>query len=142
MIYELLFPLSTQYGWASLLNVLRYTPFRAIMATITAMLLCFFVAPWFIQKLRGKQISQIIREEGPESHLLKEGTPTMGGALILLAVLVPHDALGRRAKRVRARDRGRHRRLRRHRLPRRPHEDRRHDRAAACPAATSCSASF
>jgi len=88
VIYELLYPLSTQYGWAGVLNVLRYTPFRAIMATMTAMLLCFMVAPWFIQKLRGKQISQIIREEGPESHLSKKGTPTMGGSLILLAVLV------------------------------------------------------
>ncbi len=88
MIYELFYPLSTKFGWASSLNVLRYTPFRAIMATITAMLLCFFVAPWFIQKLRGKQISQIIREEGPQSHRVKEGTPTMGGALILLAVLM------------------------------------------------------
>ena len=88
MIYEWLYPLSQEYGWASMLNVLRYTPFRAIMATITAMLLCFLVAPWFIQKLRGKQISQIIREEGPESHKVKGGTPTMGGSLILLAVLV------------------------------------------------------
>jgi phospho-N-acetylmuramoyl-pentapeptide-transferase len=59
------------------------------MATITAMVISFFVAPWFIQKLRGKQISQIIREEGPESHFAKKGTPTMGGALILLSVLVP-----------------------------------------------------
>jgi phospho-N-acetylmuramoyl-pentapeptide-transferase len=89
VIYELLYPLSTQYGWAGMLNVLRYTPFRAIMATITAMLLCFLVAPWFIQKLRGKQISQIIREEGPQTHLSKKGTPTMGGSLILLSVLVP-----------------------------------------------------
>jgi phospho-N-acetylmuramoyl-pentapeptide-transferase len=89
MIYELFYPLSTKFGWASSLNVLRYTPFRAIMATITAMLLCFLVAPWFIQTLRGKQISQIIREEGPESHKVKAGTPTMGGALILLAVLLP-----------------------------------------------------
>jgi phospho-N-acetylmuramoyl-pentapeptide-transferase len=71
------------------LNVLRYTPFRAIMATITAMLLCFLVAPWFINQLRGKQISQIIREDGPETHFTKAGTPTMGGALILLSVLVP-----------------------------------------------------
>jgi phospho-N-acetylmuramoyl-pentapeptide-transferase len=59
------------------------------MATITAMLMSFLVAPWFIQKLRGKQISQIIREEGPASHYAKRGTPTMGGALILLSVLVP-----------------------------------------------------
>src|SRR5690606_5621703 len=59
------------------------------MATITAMLMSFLVAPWFIQKLRGKQISQIIREEGPESHFSKRGTPTMGGALILVSLLVP-----------------------------------------------------
>ncbi|NLE88618.1 MAG: phospho-N-acetylmuramoyl-pentapeptide-transferase [Myxococcales bacterium] len=89
MIYELLYPLSTEFGWASVLNVLRYTPFRAIMAVITAMLISFLIAPWFIQKLRGKQISQIIREEGPKSHLSKAGTPTMGGSLILLSTLLP-----------------------------------------------------
>src|SRR5687767_14622047 len=89
MMYELLYPLSHEVSWLSWLNVLRYTPFRAIMATITAMMLSFFVAPWFIQKLRGKQISQIIREEGPATHHAKKGTPTMGGALILLSVLVP-----------------------------------------------------
>ena len=86
MIYELLYRFKSDFG---ALNVLRYTPFRAIMSVITAMLLCFLVAPWFINQLRGKQISQIIREEGPESHLSKAGTPTMGGALILVAVLVP-----------------------------------------------------
>ena len=89
MIYEFFYPWSHKYEWASALNVLRYTPFRAIMATITAMLMSFLVAPWFIQKLRGKQISQIIREEGPASHYAKRGTPTMGGALILLSVLLP-----------------------------------------------------
>lgn len=89
MIYELLYPLSQQFGWASALNVLRYTPFRAILAIITAMLMSFLVAPWFIQKLRGKQISQIIREEGPATHLVKAGTPTMGGALILISALLP-----------------------------------------------------
>ncbi len=89
MIYELLYPLSTKFGWASVLNVLRYTPFRIIMATMTAMLMSFVLAPWFISQLRGKQISQVIREEGPETHRVKAGTPTMGGALILLCVLVP-----------------------------------------------------
>ena len=57
MIYEWLYPLRTVDG-LSFLNVLRYTSFRAIMAAMTAMLLSFVVAPWFIQKLRGKQISQ------------------------------------------------------------------------------------
>ncbi|HMA93465.1 MAG TPA: phospho-N-acetylmuramoyl-pentapeptide-transferase [Polyangiaceae bacterium] len=89
MIYEWLYPLSTQFGWAGVLNVLRYQPFRAIMATISAMLLSFLVAPWFIRTLRGKQISQIIREENPEGHKKKVGTPTMGGALILVSVLLP-----------------------------------------------------
>ncbi len=89
MIYELLYPLSDDFGWAGVLNVLRYTPFRIIMAVITAMVISFMIAPWFIQKLRGKQISQIIREEGPQSHLSKAGTPTMGGSLILLSSLLP-----------------------------------------------------
>lgn len=89
MMYELLYPLSTKYGWAGWLNVLRYVPFRAIMATITAMALCFWLAPWFIRELQKKQIGQVIRKEGPESHRVKAGTPTMGGALILLSVLIP-----------------------------------------------------
>lgn len=89
MIYEWLYPLRTQFGWTGVLNVLRYQPFRIIMATISAMLLSFLVAPWFIRTLRGKQISQIIREENPEGHKKKVGTPTMGGALILVSVLVP-----------------------------------------------------
>ena len=88
MIYELLYPLRhvAGLGW---LNVLRYPSFRAIMSALTAMIVSFVVAPWFISRLRGKQISQIIREEGPASHHAKKGTPTMGGALILLSVLVP-----------------------------------------------------
>src|SRR5690606_7466587 len=88
LIYEFLYPLSTQFGWASVLNVLRYVPFRVIMATITAMLLSFVLAPWFIRELQKKQIGQVVRDDGPESHLLKAGTPTMGGALILLSVLL------------------------------------------------------
>jgi phospho-N-acetylmuramoyl-pentapeptide-transferase len=88
VIYELLYPLHNLpgLGW---LNVLRYPSFRAIMSALTAMIVAFLVAPWFISKLRGKQISQIIREENPASHQAKKGTPTMGGALILLSVLVP-----------------------------------------------------
>lgn len=89
MIYELLYPLSQQVGWAGALNVLRYIPFRVIMSVITAMLIAFALAPWFIRTLRGQQIGQIIRSEGPQSHLSKAGTPTMGGALILLSSLLP-----------------------------------------------------
>ncbi len=86
MIYELLYPLTSDFG---ALNVLRYIPFRAIMATITAMIMCFVLAPWFIRELQKKQIGQVVRDEGPASHKIKAGTPTMGGALILVAVLIP-----------------------------------------------------
>ena len=89
MIYELFYPLKNHYSWLSWLNVLRYIPFRTIMATITAMLLSFVLAPWFIRELRRKQIGQVVRKEGPETHRIKAGTPTMGGALILLSLLLP-----------------------------------------------------
>jgi phospho-N-acetylmuramoyl-pentapeptide-transferase len=89
MIYELFYPLKYHYAWLSWLNVLRYIPFRTIMATLTAMILTFLLAPWFIRELRRKQIGQVVREGGPESHRVKAGTPTMGGALILLCLLVP-----------------------------------------------------
>ena len=89
MIYELLYPLRHDAGWLRWLNVLRYVPFRVIAATMTAMLLSFFVSPWFIRALKRKQIGQVVREDGPQTHLVKSGTPTMGGALILVSVLVP-----------------------------------------------------
>jgi phospho-N-acetylmuramoyl-pentapeptide-transferase len=89
MLYELLFPLHRRADWLGFLNVLRYVPFRTIAATITAMLFTFLISPWFIRELQKKQIGQVVREDGPESHRIKSGTPTMGGALILLSVLVP-----------------------------------------------------
>jgi phospho-N-acetylmuramoyl-pentapeptide-transferase len=89
MLYELLFALRHDAAWLGWLNVVRYLPFRTIAATVTAMLLAFVLAPWFIRELRRKQIGQVVRTDGPESHLAKKGTPTMGGALILLSVLVP-----------------------------------------------------
>ncbi len=89
MMYEFLYPLRHSATWLGWLNVLRYVPFRVIASTITAMLISFFISPWFIRKLQKQQIGQVIREDGPASHLVKSGTPTMGGALILLSVLVP-----------------------------------------------------
>ena len=89
MLYELLFPLRHDSEWLGWLNVLRYLPFRTIAATVTAMLLAFILAPWFIRELQKKQIGQVVRDDGPETHRIKSGTPTMGGALILLSVLVP-----------------------------------------------------
>jgi len=89
MLYELLFPLHKTADWLGFLNVLRYLPFRTIAATVSAMLLTFLLSPWFIRELQKKQIGQVVREDGPESHRVKSGTPTMGGALILLSVLLP-----------------------------------------------------
>jgi len=88
LIYELLYPLH-HYAHLRWLNVLRYVPFRVIAATITAMLISFVLAPWFIRELQKKQIGQIVRSDGPATHFKKQGTPTMGGALILLSVLLP-----------------------------------------------------
>ena len=89
MMYELLYSLRHEASWLGWLNVLRYVPFRVIASTITAMLLAFFLAPWFIRELQKKQIGQVVRNCGPETHKAKAGTPTMGGALILLCLLVP-----------------------------------------------------
>jgi phospho-N-acetylmuramoyl-pentapeptide-transferase len=85
VIYHYLYPLHTSI---SALNVLRYVPFRVLAATMTAMLLTFGLYPWFIRKLQSRQIGQVIRNDGPQSHLSKAGTPTMGGSLILLALIV------------------------------------------------------
>ena len=87
MIYYFLYPLSLEYDALSFLNVLRYVPFRVLCATMTAMLLTFGLYPWFIRSLQQKQIGQVVRAEGPESHFSKAGTPTMGGALMLLALI-------------------------------------------------------
>jgi len=84
MIYNLLYGL---YGDISFFNLFRYITFRTIYGTITAFLICFLMGPWLINKLRRLQIGQYIRECGPESHLGKAGTPTMGGVMILLAII-------------------------------------------------------
>ncbi|PLX99957.1 MAG: phospho-N-acetylmuramoyl-pentapeptide-transferase [Desulfuromonas sp.] len=86
MLYHLLYPLHTEY---SVLYVFRYITFRTIYATITALLISFILGPWLIATLQKMQIGQSIRKVGPESHFVKEGTPTMGGALILLAIIMP-----------------------------------------------------
>lgn len=85
MIYHLLYPLHTTI---SFFNVFRYITFRTIFASITALLICLIVGPWLIRKLQSLQIDQQIREDGPQSHCVKKGTPTMGGVLIIFAVMV------------------------------------------------------
>ncbi len=85
MLYHLLYPLYTTYGF---FNVFRYITFRTIYAMITAMVIAFVLGPWLIRKLQSLQIGQNIREDGPNSHLIKQGTPTMGGILIIFSAVV------------------------------------------------------
>ena len=86
MIFHLLYPLHTEY---SFFNVFRYVTFRTACATLTALLITFLVGPWLIKRLRESQIGERIREEGPEHHQVKAGTPTMGGLLIISAIVIP-----------------------------------------------------
>jgi phospho-N-acetylmuramoyl-pentapeptide-transferase len=83
MLYHLLYPLHTLF---SVLNVFRYITFRTIYASLTAFFICFFLGPWVIERLTQMQVGQYIRDDGPQSHLGKAGTPTMGGVLILVAI--------------------------------------------------------
>jgi len=85
MLYHLLYPLHITYSY---FNVFRYITFRTIYAAITALVICFLLGPWLIRKLRELKMGQIIRDDGPEAHLSKQGTPTMGGILIIFAVVV------------------------------------------------------
>ena len=83
MLYHLLYPLHTLF---SILNVFRYITFRTIYASLTAFFICFFLGPWVIDRLARMQVGQYIRDDGPQSHLGKAGTPTMGGVLMLAAI--------------------------------------------------------
>ena len=62
--------------------------FRGIAALLTAMIVCLLLYPWLIRQLQLKQIGQVVRDDGPESHFKKRGTPTMGGTLLVLSVIV------------------------------------------------------
>src|SRR6266478_5102181 len=87
MLYWLLYEQLQKY--VSGFRVFRYTTFRTAFASLTALFLCIVLGPWLITKLRQFQIGQYIREEGPKSHMKKAGTPTMGGVLIIISIVVP-----------------------------------------------------
>src|SRR5678815_1615586 len=90
MLYHLLFHLIyPRAPELSVLNVTRYITFRTAAASLTALALSLVLGPWMIRNLRDFQIGQVIRQEGPQSHRAKAGTPTMGGLLILTAALLP-----------------------------------------------------
>ena len=84
MLYHLLYPL---HEYFSVFNVFRYITFRTIYASLTAFFICFLLGPWVIRKLAMMQVGQYIRDDGPKSHYDKAGTPTMGGLLIVGAVV-------------------------------------------------------
>src|SRR3954465_12260617 len=86
MLYFLLYPLrDVIVGF----NVFRYITFRTAFAALTALVISFILGPWLIEKMRVIKFGQYIREEGPKSHQQKAGTPTMGGILINVAILIP-----------------------------------------------------
>jgi phospho-N-acetylmuramoyl-pentapeptide-transferase len=83
LLYEKLFP---HFG---ILRLFSYITFRTAFASLTALFMSILLGPWLIRKLREFQIGQYIREEGPKSHQKKAGTPTMGGVLIVISIVVP-----------------------------------------------------
>ena len=83
LLYEKLFPFFHPF------RIFRYLTFRTVFASLTALLIAMFIGPYVIHKLREFQIGQYIREDGPQSHQKKSGTPTMGGVLIVIAILLP-----------------------------------------------------
>jgi len=85
MIADLLFRLSDTWG---LFNVFKYITFRAALAVITSLLICLVLGPRLIRMLQAFQIGQQIRAEGPKSHHSKAGTPTMGGILIIISIVI------------------------------------------------------
>ena len=83
LLYEKLFPFVHAF------RIFRYLTFRTAFSSLTALFIALFIGPYVIQKLREFQVGQYIREDGPKSHQKKSGTPTMGGLLIVIAIVLP-----------------------------------------------------
>jgi phospho-N-acetylmuramoyl-pentapeptide-transferase len=86
MLYHLLSSFRHEF---TVLNVVRYITFRTAVASLTALILVLVFGPWVIERLRRLQVGQFIRDEGPQAHKAKAGTPTMGGLLILAGIVIP-----------------------------------------------------
>jgi phospho-N-acetylmuramoyl-pentapeptide-transferase len=86
MLYHLLYPLHAKL---SAFNVFRYITFRTVMAILSALIISFLLTPWLIQKLNALRVKADKREDVPERHEVKKGTPTMGGFIILVATIIP-----------------------------------------------------
>ena len=85
MFYHVLYPLHQTF---SAFNVFRYITFRTAYAIMTALIISWLIGPYVIRLLRNLQVGQVVRDDGPQSHLSKAGTPTMGGVLLLIALVV------------------------------------------------------
>ena len=83
LLYQKLFP------YYRVFRIFRYLTFRTVFASLTALLIGLLIGPFVIERLRQLQIGQYVREDGPQTHLKKSGTPTMGGVLIAISILVP-----------------------------------------------------
>ena len=118
LLYQKLYPVFHPF------RIFRYLTFRTVFASLTALLIAMFIGPYVIQKLREFQIGQYIREDGPQSHQKKSGTPTMGGVLIVIAIVLPTVLWSDPGKSLRLDRRRFHARLRRHRVRRRLHQGR------------------
>ena len=86
MLYHFLVPLTKHF---TVLNIFNYITFRAGYAMVTALLMAFVLGPVIIQRLRRWQAHESIRSDGPQTHLVKEGTVTMGGLIIILGIIIP-----------------------------------------------------
>jgi phospho-N-acetylmuramoyl-pentapeptide-transferase len=89
MLYYLFYDVLARGHGLKIFRVFGYPSTRIIAAAITALLISFLLGPWFIERLKSAQIGQQIRDDGPQTHKKKAGTPTMGGSLILVALVVP-----------------------------------------------------
>jgi len=89
LLYEFFSPLGAYWSPLKAFNVVQYVTFRTAAASLTALLISLLVGPWLIRRLQEFQIGQHIREEGPKSHQAKAGTPTMGGVLIVISIILP-----------------------------------------------------
>jgi phospho-N-acetylmuramoyl-pentapeptide-transferase len=84
MLYYFLYPLAKHH---TIFNVFQYITFRTIYAVVTALVLSFILGPFLIRKLKSMSVGEVVSGDGPPNHILKAGTPTMGGTIILLVVL-------------------------------------------------------
>ncbi|HPC66346.1 MAG TPA: hypothetical protein PLL96_03495, partial [Syntrophorhabdaceae bacterium] len=86
MLYHILFPLHEKF---SLFNVFRYITFRTVLAILTALIISFILTPYIIRKFHEWKVRSDKREDVPDRHITKQGTPTMGGFVILISTIIP-----------------------------------------------------